>query len=37
MTDDELLAIIRDGEKARRDLIAASYLEPYPTGEEQAA
>jgi hypothetical protein len=36
-TDDELLAIIRDGEKARMDIIAASCLEPDPTSEEQAA
>jgi hypothetical protein len=37
MTDDELLAIIRDGEKARMDVIAASCLEPDPTSEEHAA
>jgi hypothetical protein len=37
MTDDELLAIIRDGEKARMDAIAASCLEPDPTSEEHAA
>jgi hypothetical protein len=37
MTDEELTAIIRDGEKARRDLIAAGYLEPDPKSEEQAA
>ena len=37
MTDDELLAIIRDGEKARMDVIAVSCLEPDPTSEEHAA
>jgi hypothetical protein len=35
MTDAELLAIIRDGEKARRDLKGS--VEPDPPSEEQVA
>jgi hypothetical protein len=37
LTDAELTAIIRDGEKARRDLIMEGCVEPDPTSEEQAA